>query len=120
MKSKIFLTTSFLLLNGFFSALLAQKDIRSFNMGLLIGANVSTFSDRIGEFGANKDYDEHMRIGPTLGLQARYQVKKIFSIRTELLYNARGGAYRVESSVISIGGNGDKNYYNKNYRLNYF
>jgi hypothetical protein len=120
MKSKIFLTVSFLLLNGFFSALLAQENSRSFNIGLLMGANISTFSTRIGEFGADEDYDEHMRIGPTLGLHARYQLKKVFSIRTELLYNARGGAYRVESSVISIGGNGDKNYYNKNYRLNYF
>jgi hypothetical protein len=120
MKFKILPALSFILLNSFFQNASAQDDSRRFNIGLLAGANVSSFTERVGEFGTNKNYDEHIRISPALGLHARYQLTKIVSLRTELLFNSRGGAYRVESSVISIGGNGDKNYYNKNYRLNYF
>jgi hypothetical protein len=97
----------------------AQDNRRQFNVGMLIGANASSFTERIGEFGADNDYESFIRISPSLGLHARYQLRKMFSLRTELLLNTRGGSYRVESGVISFGNDG-KNYYTKNYRLNYF
>jgi len=97
----------------------AQDNPRAFNVGMLIGVNVSSFTERIGEFGADKDYESFIRISPALGLHARYNLGKMFSLRTELLLNTRGGSYRVESGVISFGNDG-KNYYSKNYRLNYF
>ncbi len=97
----------------------AQDNSRAFNVGMLIGVNASSFTERIGEFGADDDYESFIRISPSLGLHARYDLGKMFSLRTELLFNTRGGSYRVESGVISFGNDG-KNYYTKNYRLNYF
>lgn len=126
MTLKIAITFPIVLFAGFFSTLSAQSNDASnpkfFNIGAMLGVNASSFTERIDQFGdAQRDrYDPFVRFGPTLGLHSRFQVSKLLALRMEALFNGRGGSYRAESSVVSIGGNGDKNYINKNYRLNYF
>ena len=125
MQIKILVTFLVILAIGCFSKLYSQDiqadKLRAFNVGLLIGFNASSFDKRIGEFGDGEKnrFDEFIRMSPMLGIHGRYQISKMFALRTEILFNSRGGSYRTESGVISIGGNGGPNYYYKNYRLNY-
>jgi len=94
-----------------------------FKAGLVTGINISSFTQAIGEFGyRQKDsYSSYPRIGTLLGMHCRYQISDLIALKTELIFNGRGGAYRTENNdVITFGNNGnDKSYYLKNYRLNY-
>lgn len=89
-------------------------------MGLIIGGTVSSFSEGIGEFGTDKEYENFVRFGAVVGLHSRFQVTKLFALRGEVLFNGRGGSFRKEAGIITIGGDGGKKYHTKNYRLNYF
>ncbi len=98
----------------------SQENEKPFNFGVVTGINFSYFNTRIGEFGADDDYESFVRISPVIGAEFRYQLDKLFAVRSALLFNLRGGSYRTESGIAHIGGNGDdKSYYMKNYRLNY-
>lgn len=55
-----------------------------------------------------------------VGFHNRFNFSKAFSLSAELIFKSRGGSYRTDQTgVTTIGGNGDKAYYYRNYRLNY-
>lgn len=111
-----------LLLSGV-ESLYGQDDDKRFKPGVQFGFNASYFNNRIGEFGANAGigYEHFVRFSPALGFHGRWKLSDLISIHAEVLYNLRGGSYRLEnSSVIYLGGSGNEQaYYYKNYRLNY-
>lgn len=119
MQLRLPLIFLFIFFVGHFSIAQSVDKAKIFNLGLMFGGNISSFGSRVGEFGRGNEYDNFVRIGPVIGVHTRYQITKRLSLRGEVLFNARGGSYRKEASVISIGGDGSKNYHTKNYRLNY-
>lgn len=99
-----------------------KSSTKKYQAGLIAGANASHFSSRVGEFSVltNTSYSDYVRIAPMVGFHNRFNFSKAFSLSAELIFKSRGGSYRTDQTgVTTIGGNGDKAYYYRNYRLNY-
>jgi hypothetical protein len=94
-----------------------------FNCGLMFGINASMFTDPMGEFGAGNpsEYKKYAKFSAVIGFHTRLQFTRVFALRPEFIFNGRGGSYRSDNTgVVTIGSTGDeKNYFYKNYRLNY-
>ncbi|MBW4891546.1 PorT family protein [Mucilaginibacter sp. HMF5004] len=111
---------------------IAQKQIiKKIHLSVKGGVNLSSFTNDVAPFDPYskltsssrffENYTKYFRVSIIAGVTADYPISKSFSIATELLYNARGAAYRVGYGTFSSGSSssveGEYNYYR--YKIDY-
>lgn len=95
-------------------------------LGVKGDVNLSFFTADIAGFrqpgGPFADYHKFVRASPALAITADYVFNESnFSMATELKFNTRGGAYRIENDAVIVirDGNREQAYNNFTFRVNY-